>query len=158
MTCGSPSSAAMSSRSSGVISRKPIRRVGGGAGMPASIALPTTGRVGSTPSPVDQEGCSHPATAAYCRRLLVVEEPPCGQGESGPEQSGGLGEVDAQGLAELFESAGRAAVVEGEQLSGPAYGAGGAVGVQGLQVFRVAGHAGDRGHVGVVPRGVLGDL
>src|SRR4029450_5115653 len=66
------------------------------------------------------------------RTFSVVEEPPCGQGESGPGQSGGLGEVDAQGLAELVESAGDTAVVQVEQLSGPAEGAGGAPGGPGL--------------------------
>ena len=45
-----------------------------------------------------------------------------------------------------------------EKVSGAAEGTGVAVGVQGVQVFWVAGHAGDRGHVGVVSRGVLGHL
>jgi hypothetical protein len=58
----------------------------------------------------------------------------------------------------VVESAGDAAVVEVEQVGGPAEGAGVAVGVQGLQVVGGGGHAGDRGHVGVVPGGVLGDL
>ncbi|GAA1259360.1 hypothetical protein GCM10009609_22900 [Pseudonocardia aurantiaca] len=47
-------------------------------------------------------------------------------------------------------------MVQVEKVGGPALGAGGAVGVQSLQIFGVAGHPGDRGHVGVVSCGVLG--
>jgi energy-coupling factor transporter ATP-binding protein EcfA2 len=53
---------------------------------------------------------------------------------------------------------GRRCCGAGGEVSGPAQGAGGAVGVPGLQIFWVAGHAGDRGHVGVVSGGVWGYL
>lgn len=43
--------------------------------------------------------------------VSVIEEPPHGEGEPGPHQAGGLGQFDAQRLADLFESAGDAAVV-----------------------------------------------
>jgi arsenite methyltransferase len=41
-------------------------------------------------------------------------------------------------------------VVQVEKVSGPAEGAGGAVGVQSVQIFWAAGRSGDRGHVGVL--------
>jgi hypothetical protein len=65
--------------------------------------------------------------------LSVVEEPPCGEGEVGAEESGGLGQVDAQGRAQLVQAAGDAAVVPVQPPGGAAQGTGGAVGLQGSQ-------------------------
>lgn len=93
-----------------------------------------------------------------CGSSSLVEQPPCGEGERGPDQSGGRGELDVQAPTDLFDAAGDAAVVQVEEVGGPAQGAGGAVGVQGLQVVRAGGDAADRDHVGVVACGVLGYL
>ncbi|MCX4632046.1 hypothetical protein [Streptomyces sp. NBC_01443] len=53
---------------------------------------------------------------ASCRPTLdeglVVEQPPRGEGESGPRQTRGAGEADAECLADLFDPAGDAAVVQ----------------------------------------------
>lgn len=48
----------------------------------------------------------------------VVEQPPRGEGKPGPYRAGGFGELDIPGFSELFESAGDAAVVPMEQVSG----------------------------------------
>lgn len=55
----------------------------------------------------------------------VGDQPPCGEGERGAGRPGGFGEVDASGLADVFDAAGDAAVVEVEQAGGAAVGAGG---------------------------------
>jgi hypothetical protein len=129
---------------------------------PLSLLLDVTSSLSEGPCRPTHCGSSRPACSAPGSDTggssSVVEEPPCGEGESGPYESGGLGEFDAQGLSEVFESAGDAAVVQMEKVGGPAQGAGGAVGVQRIQIFWAAGHPGDRGHVGVVSRDVLGYL
>ncbi|MFI6002133.1 hypothetical protein ACIA98_17275 [Streptomyces sp. NPDC051366] len=55
---------------------------------------------------------------ALSQQGLVVEQPPHGEGESGPRQTRGAGEVDAECLADLFDPPGDAAVVLVDQVGG----------------------------------------
>src|SRR5262249_60574537 len=55
----------------------------------------------------------------------VVDQPPRGEGEPGTGESGGLGQLNAEGLSDLFESAGAGCVVGIGELRGRGEGGGG---------------------------------